>query len=214
MSHLTDEMTNYHILRNSNEVQEDLEAAKRVLSGIVTGDEKIIGGDKGLTENINKFIEANHFNVEKDLDAIVSKLAEDIPISVKTGGVCIKSSRFRPCSIDSRTDEMYCAYNVCPNLFHFFYHCGITWRKCKELKEVIDINQKRGFLKWVYKDTNNLRSIISHQLLPEMDELQVQLKDKGINTIYEKYPDLIDIIENFDEIKKEVTSWLQQTQQK
>ena len=47
-----------------------------------------------------------------------------------------------------------------------------------------------------------------------MDELKVQLKNKGINTIYEKYPDLIDVIENFDEIKKEVTSWLQQTQQK
>ena len=51
MSHLSHATTVFHIHKD-NKVQEDLSAAKRVLTGIVTGDEKIIGGDKGLMQKV------------------------------------------------------------------------------------------------------------------------------------------------------------------
>ena len=174
MSHLTFATTVYHVLVKEQANQNKAEARK-ILKGIVNGQGKILGNDSGITERINKFIADNNFNVEKDIETIVDKLEDDIAIRIKIGGACIKSSHFHDCSRENMSNEFYCAYNVCPNLFSFYYFCGVTWRKCKELKEAIEINEKRGLLKQVFKDKNNLGRIIKTHLIPQMNELEDQV---------------------------------------
>ena len=207
MSHLTDDMVRYHILPQKSP-QEDMEFSLKTLREVTSGKTKILGENKGLSKKINEFIEENHFNVATDLDAICEGLAKKIPIRQKTGGVCIKSSVLRECSLDAKTNEFYCAYGVCQNIVHFYYMADITYRQCKELEETIAINKKRGHLKQVSKETNMLHNIITKRLVPELEDLKAVVERDGINDVYKNHPEVQPIVENMDTIEKEIAIWI------
>ncbi len=208
MSHLTSETTSAYI-RPQNTPQEDMAASIEILKGIVNGDLTPIGTDKKrLINGIQQFINDNHFNIEKDMDAIVNKLSEKIPIRIKAGGACIKSSLFRECSVDAKTNEFYCAYGVCPNLFTFYYTIDVTYEKCKTLQDAIIINENRGCEKQVQKNKNMLKTIAQKQLLPELEELKRLLDEKGRDWILEKHPELFYILNNYSTIIKEASEWI------
>ena len=174
---------------------------------VVSGKTKILGDNKGLSDNINEFINANHFNVATDLDEICKILAKKIPIRQKTGGVCIKSSQLRECSMDAKTNEFYCAYGVCPNIVHFYYYADITYRQCKELQETININRARGHMRQVEKETNMLYNIAKTRLLPELEDLKSVIERDGFESVYEMHPEVQPIVENMDTIEKEAITW-------
>ena len=208
MGHLSHEMQGYYVRPNMKKPQEDMKFSSDVIKNIATGETKLLGGSdpSGLTKQINKFIADNHFNVQKDMNAICAALVKKIPIRQKTGGVCIKSS-MRECHLDNPTNEFYCAYGVCPNLYHFYYMADLSYRQCKELLETISINQKNEFFRQVEKETNMLRTIAKTKLLPELDELRNVIEKKGTEAVMMQYPDLTEIIENFDKIEKEAQRW-------
>lgn len=207
MAHLSSDMEGYYVRPTKKDPQEDMNFSLTTLKKIVTGEIKPLGGDSGLSEKIQKFIEANNYNVKTDLKEICNELAQKIPIRQKTGGVCIKSSMLRECSKDAKTNEFYCAYGVCPNIFHFYYMADVSYRQTKELVETITINQERGLLKQVQKELNMLNTILHSKLLPELDELKSVISEKGALTILKEYPDLKDIIENLEQIDEEVITW-------
>lgn len=206
MSHLSAEMTYYYV-RPKNTVQENLEESTRVLREMVTKEAIPIGAEKGLIDKIDQFIAENNFSIEKDLDAICARLAEEIPIRIKTGGVCIKSSRFRECSKDAKTDDFYCAYNVCPNIYTFYYMADISYAQVKDLVEAININREKGCIKQVQKNVNMVHSIVRNKLEPQVAELKRVINEKGLNYVLEKHPQLIDIIANLDDVQKEISEW-------
>ncbi len=206
MSHLSSEMAYYYV-RPQNTVQENLEESTRILREIVTKEAMLIGADKGLSERIDQFIRSNNLSVEKDLDTIVELLLEEMPIRVKAGGVCIKSSRFRECSKDAKTDEFYCAYSVCPNIYTFYYMVDISYSQIKDLCEAIEINRKRGCIKQVQKNINMVHSIVSNKLEPQVKELKRVIKEKGLNHVLERHPQLISVVMNLDDIQKEIDEW-------
>lgn len=207
MGHLSEDMEGYYV-RNQNKVQEDVEFSKRTIEGIVSGDLKILGTNaEHLTRDIRSFIEKNDFNVEKDLEVIVEKLVESVPIRAKLGGVCIKSSPFRECTKDYQTNELFCAYNVCPNVFHFFYMCELSYRQCKELQETININLHNEHLRQVEKECLILGRIVREKLVPELEELNAQLDKHGVDNVLINYPDLEYIVNNYDEILLEANRW-------
>lgn len=168
-----------------------------------------LGGSYGsdIKKSINEFIEKNNFNVEKDISAIVDAFGEKIIIRGKTGGVCIKTS-LMPCSKDARTNEMFCAYNVCPNLFHFYYMADVTYMDFKTLQDTYSANLKSGKQVAAEKELNKIKDICKRRLLPELEELDNELVRKGQDKIIERYPSLIDIIINKDSIKQEVQLWM------
>lgn len=206
MAHLSSEMQSYYI-RPKNNPQEDMAFSIKTLNDIVSSEVKLLGGSNGLTEKIQVFIDENHYNVEKDLDIICEKLAENIPIRQKTGGVCIKSSILRECSTDAKTNQFYCAYGVCPNIFHFYYMADVSYRQAKELVETIGINKSRGHMRQVQKELNMLQSVITNKLIPELEELNFTINKKGVEKVLIEHPELHKIIENFDTIEQEVSAW-------
>jgi hypothetical protein len=202
-------MQGYYVRPEAGDVQENKDFSLDILRDIVTGDALPLGPDaKGLIEKINEFIVKNKFNIETDLETIVSKLAEDVPIRQKLGGVCIKSSLFRECSIDAETNELYCAYNVCPNVFHFYYMVDLTYQQFTELKKTMDLNEKRGLIKQVKKDKNMLSAITRKRLIPELKELHRMIDKKGIEDVIKRHPDLLYVIENSDKVQEEVEKWI------
>ena len=50
-----------------------------------------------------------------------------------------------------------------------------------------------------------------NKLLPEMDELKNELNKKGRDVLLERHPSLIEIIDNYNEIQKELIKWKQKT---
>lgn len=206
MSHLSAEMSYYYV-RPQNSVQENFEESTRVLREMVSKESIPIGPEKGLIDKIDKFIAENNFSVEKDLEAICAKLAEKIPIRIKSGGVCIKSSRFRECSKDAVTDEFYCAYNVCPNIYTFYYMADISYSQIKNLCEAIKINRERGCIKQVQKNVNMVQSIVRNKLEPQIAELKRVIEEKGLSYVLERHPQMIDIVVNLDSIQKEIEEW-------
>ncbi len=177
----------------------------------MSGEIRLLGGSNGLSQKIQEFVTENNYNVEKDIKTICEKLAAKIPIRQKSGGVCIKSSMLRECSKDAKTNEFYCAYGVCPNIFHFYYMADVSYRQTLELVETIHINKSRGHLRQAQKEINMLNTIITNKLLPELNELKVMIIKKGVLPVLEEHPDLRDIIENLDTIYEEVNTWKSMT---
>ena len=206
MSHLSSEMAFYYV-RPKNSIQENMDASLRVLKEMVTKDAIPIGADKGLVTRIDEFISQNKFSVETDLDTICEKLAKEIPIRVKTGGVCIKSSRFRECSKDSRTDEFYCAYGVCPNIYTFYYMADISYRQIKELSEAIELNRRKGCIKQVQKNTNMMHTILNNKLIPQIEELKRTISEKGLDFVLMNHPHIEMVVYKLDDIEKEIEEW-------
>lgn len=207
MGHLSSEMEGYYV-RPKNQTQENIEFSQKTLSDLITGKLTLLGSNsKDITSKIKDFISNNNFKVQKDLNAIVDSLMGKIPIRQKIGGVCIKASMLRDCSIDAKTNEFYCAYGVCPNVFHFFYNIDISYRKATELLYSIKLNTDNRFKKQAQKDKNMLHTVIIKQLEPELIELKNELKKRSVDEIYIEYPNIVHIVENLDKVKLEVAEW-------
>lgn len=207
MGHLSSEMQGYYV-RPKDQTQENVEFSQKTLSDLITGKLTLLGSSSNdLTSKINDFISDNNFKIEKDLNTIVDTLMGKIPVRQKLGGVCIKASMLRECSIDAKTNEFYCAYGVCPNVFHFFYNIDISYRKANELSQSIKINEANGFKKQVQKEKNMLRTVISKQFESELAELKKELTKRSVEEIFMEYPDIQEVVENLKNIELEVEEW-------
>lgn len=208
MAHIADDMEGYYVRPTIKHPQEDEEFAYKTIENIVTGETKLLTSfDNGLSEKIKEFIDKNNFKIGRDTKAIVEKLAKKIPVRQKSGGVCIKSS-IRECSLDYSTDEFYCAFGVCPNIFHFYYMADFSYQMAKNCEESFLYNKDNGFLKQSQKELHKLKRTVKDRLIPELDELKVVIERKGFDLIIKDYPNLINIMLNLDDIYKEAEKWL------
>jgi len=165
-------------------------------------------GKDNLTLQINQFLKKSNLSVATDLDEIITGLTKKMPIRAKSGGICIKSGPIRECSKSDATDKFYCAYGMCINLFHAFFMIDINYQKYTTLLKTINYNQEKGFKKAVEKETNKLKYIVKKFLIPELEELNKEVKQKGEASVKEKHPQVSPFIDNYENIYKEVTAWL------
>ncbi|WP_342540398.1 tyrosine-type recombinase/integrase [Heyndrickxia sp. FSL K6-6286] len=208
MNHLTKEIT-YGYYRREQDLAKEKEFAESVMKMLVTGESQVMGDGKDtLMLRINEYIEKSKLNVATDLDEIISGLTKKMPIRAKNGGICIKSGPIRECSKSDGTDNMYCAYGMCTNLFHSFFMIDINYEKYTTLLKTIKYNQEKKFKKAVEKETNKLKYIIEKFLIPELEELAKEVKLKGEMTTKEKFPQVSFFIDNYETIYKEVKAWL------
>ncbi len=208
MSHLSEDMAEYYVRRSEYSAKEE-EYANSVLKVIVEEGSKPLGANSdALISKIDEFIKKGKFNVSKDIDTIISELKRRMPIKEKLGGICIKSGPKRDCSKDSATDEFYCAYGVCPNHFHLYTMADITYTRCKAMVKTIEHNENQGFIRQSQKEKNKLVYVAKHSLIPELEQLNKELENKGSQWIKEHHPNLEDIINNMESITKEVNSWI------
>lgn len=207
MSHLSEEMMGYYV-RPKSKKQKDAEFSNKLLKSLVTNETDLLGNDaKQIQSNIQNFINKGHYNVEHDIDAIIESLNGKFIIRAKRGGVCIKTS-IRECSKDARTNEMFCAYNVCPNLFHLYYMADTSYEDFKLTQKTFEENRVNGFKLQASKELNKLKHLCKSRLLPELDDLKQQIQKSGVEGILMNYPSLDKIIMNYDKIMEEITRWM------
>lgn len=208
MNHLEKEIT-LGYQRIEKDLEEEKDFAESVMKMLVTGETEIMGqGKDALMLRINEHIKNSNLNVATDLDEIINDLTKKVPIRAKEGGICIKSGPIRECGKSDATDELYCAYGMCNNLFHSFFLIDINYKKYTTLLMTIKYNQEKGFKKASEKETNKLRWIVEKYLIPELEELEKEVQRKGESEVKEKFPQVSFFIDNYDSIKKEVSAWL------
>ena len=209
MGHLTEYMMGYYV-RPKDTYQEDIAASEKALQQIVgTEDLALLGGVNGaeIKERIKAFIEENHFNVMESPRAVIDAYGDKLIIRGKRGGMCIKTS-IMPCSKDRRTNSLYCAYDICPNLFHFFYNADASYADFRTLQATYAATKERHHTRAAEKELHKLHDLCSKILVPELDELDKEIAKKGVQHIMDNYPTLIPIIENNADIRKEVSAWM------
>jgi integrase len=207
MAHLSKEMASYYI-RPQKDMKKEREYAESIMKTIMTGELTILGEKADtLILKINDYIKKTKLNVEKDLNEIVSKLTKRFPIRAKCGGVCIKSGPIRDCSKSDITDELFCAYGMCPNNFHVYYMVDITYDKYNTLLRTMQYNKECGLLKAFEKEKNKLIWIVNKYLIPELDELRKEIFKKGASEVINEHNQLSWFIDNFNSIYKEVLEW-------
>lgn len=208
MSHLTSSMTAHYIRISENNLKTDTLFAGQIIREITEGEATLTGPNASYIEKkINDFLMANKLNTEKDIDSVIDKLLKEIPIRAKRGGVCIKHS-IRECLNDKATNEVLCAYDVCPNLYHLYYMIPITYLDFKDIRVSYNYNKECGFFRESEKELKKLNYIAKNRLVPQLDDLQKQIADKGLETILSKHPELKQIADNIENIYTEIKQWI------
>ena len=127
MGHLSEAMAGYYA-RPKDTYQEDIKYSEDTIKEIAAENLTPLGGAQNgehLKEKIQEFIKANNFNVYTDIEEIVKAFGSGLVIRGKRGGVCIRANN-EICANDKKTDQVMCAYGICPNLFHFYYMLDVT----------------------------------------------------------------------------------------
>lgn len=209
MGHLSEYMMGYYV-RPKDTYQEDIAYAEKAIREIAGKEDlRLLGGSSpdDLKENIKRFIAEKHIDVMTDTKAVVDAFGDKLIIRGKRGGMCIKTS-IMPCAKDRRTNALYCSYNLCPNLFHFFYMADASYADFKTLQETYRAAKEHGHTREAEKELYKLRDLCGKSLIPELDELQQEIAKKGAGHVIEKYPTLLPIVENLHGIRKEVAEWM------
>lgn len=211
MGHVYEEMRGYYA-RVRDESLKNHEKAEEVIRQICTDGEDVhlLGGDgfgEEIRQRISEFLRKKNVNVYEDFDELVKKLEGYLEIRVKQGGICIKHCRI-PCSEDENTNKILCAFNQCPNLFYTFYMIDSTYLTYTELKRSIEYNASKHYRLFAEKELDKLKKLITNKFRPQLEELESEIERKGVEYIKATYPELLEIIENLDEIKQEVTVWM------
>lgn len=201
MNHLTPEMTDYYIRNEKDEIK----VREDVITDVVTGSYRLIGEDaEDLMERIHEFIDENEFNIQDDLNEIVTQLKGKIPIREKKEGFCIKSSFGRAC----KRNEFSCAFDSCNNFCTSYLFTDITYKRFKNMKMMIEYNRNNGFIKEAEMEEYKMKKMVLSRLSKEIKESEYEMKRQGVEKIIESHPDLEYIVNNIDNIKEEIGLWM------
>ena len=207
MGHLSEYMLGYYV-RPKDTYQENIAYSEKIIKDIAGENLTPIGLMGGeLRENLKLFIEGRNLNVNTDIHAIAEALGPKLVIRGKTGGVCIKTS-LMPCAKDARTNEIMCAYNLCPNLFYFYYMADMSYLDFQTLQATYQENISSGHTRAAQKELNKIKNLLRRKLSPELDELEHELSEKGKDYILIRNPSLSIIIDNLTDIRKEIELWM------
>lgn len=208
MGHLSEYMLGYYV-RPKDTYQENIAYSEKIIREIAGENLTPIGlmGSE-LRENIKLFINERNLDVKTDIRGIMDALGGKIVIRGKTGGVCIKTS-LMPCAKDARTNEIMCAYSLCPNLFHFYYMADLTYLDFKTLQDTYESNRAAGYTRAAQKELHKIKELLRRKLTPELNELDQELLVKGRDHIIIRNPSLSTIVDNLDSIKEEIETWMQ-----
>lgn len=209
MGHLCSDMTANYVNFGDSHLKENVDFSNNVLKTYLSGDAEILGGSgKQLMQRIDEWLIQNEYNIQDDLEEVIIKLGKIVPIRAKHGGMCIKGQKITDaCSVDSKTDEFFCACGICPNICHFYFMLDVTYSDFQAAIKIYEHNMRNGYTRQSEKEKSKIKHLIVNRLVPEVTELEREISKKGLNLVVSRHPELKEIIDNLDEIKLEVQVW-------
>jgi integrase len=207
LGHLSEYMIGYYV-RPKDDSRENAEFAERIVRKITVDKQTPIGHmGKELKDNLMKFIETGHYNVATDTKQILDDLGEKLVIREKGAGLCCIKTSIIPCKNDARTNEVLCAYGMCPNIFHFYDAIDVTYMQFHAIQDAYQENIDNGFERAAQKELNKIKDFIRRRLTPEINELEKVINKIGIEEFCAQHPDLSSIAKTIPQIKEEIRQW-------
>ena len=208
LGHTASQMIDYYG-RDVNPIQENYDFSKEFMKNIIQEQDKLLGPrGKEYEDQIHEILSKIENKIQgKYIDDAVEEVLKQMPIRQKNGGVCIKPAIGRPCSFDSETNDIYCAFGMCPNQIHIYYNLPYYYDVFKNLQLSYNHNLEKGFKNAAEKELNKIYYVILHYLDPEMEELRNKISLHKTSEIIHKHPDMQKFIENIDTYEKEFESW-------
>ena len=210
LKHLSTTMANYYN-RPEDTTPEYVAYAENILETMLVEKVVPIGvAGKAIRENIEKFLDDNDVNAVKDFNEVMKVLGDKVAIRAKTGGFCFKTS-FVPCSQEIGTNKMLCAYNLCPNVYSFYYMLDYTYAQFKAHVEAYEQNYIKGMKNSAQKELVEIKSLILRAFEPQVRQLEEEIRKCGFKAIADRHPNIIDVAANLTEIKKQLSEWKRKT---
>ncbi len=205
MGHL-DENTTISYIRSDQEIERSNNDL--VYRAVLDDGAEFIGKHGSeFQQLVEQFVSNLPGHVKENLDEVVKETSRKYPLRRKVGGVCIRCAKMFPCPTDDETDQIYCAFGVCPNqcvLYFFADQCLDTVRSHMEL---VEINRQRGHTKAARNELRKAHNVIRDALVPELDSLDRQLAARGRDGVLGSFPELEQLIDTLPEVRKEIAEW-------
>lgn len=209
MSHINENTTAGYI-RSDREIER--QNSELVYKTILEDGAQMIGphGNEFMNK-VNAYIETLPEHVKDDMDAVVEAASTAFPLRRKVGGVCIRCGKIVPCKRNDETDQIYCAFGVCPNQCCLYFMAADCLNTVKIHMSLVDANVERNHVKAARNELRKAQNVIRDCLMPELDSLDQQINKLGRDGVLERFPELEEIVNDMDNIRKETEQWLNRT---
>ncbi|AIY81746.1 phage integrase family protein [Clostridium botulinum 202F] len=226
MNHLSEDMTVYY--NKSETFINELEESIKLISDITKDNGHIETNINKIDENlideysdleiikkikkVNEFLEKNNININKDMHKIIKILLKtNTTIEENEFGMCIRSIINGICDRKKYFSSINDNYYVGIQLDNYKFIKN-HYERFVQKKEVIEHNKKIAdkdsrFTNEYQREVKALTYYVDKTLNREVELLEDDIDNHGIENIIERYPDLKNIINNIEEIKKDLSLW-------
>lgn len=227
MNHLSEDMTAYY---NKSEIFiDELKESIKLINDITndkgmleTNADKIDGAfieeankDELLEKikRVNEFLAKNNLNINKDISKITKLLLKtNTTIEENDFGMCIRSIINGICEkkkyFSSLEDNYYIGVQL--DTYKFLNN---HYERFKQKKNVVlhnkQISEKKSqYINEYNREKKALSYYVKKTVSKEIELLEDDIEEFGIDNIIDRYPDLRDIVCNLEEIKGELKLWV------
>lgn len=205
MGHLSEDMTAYYIRSNK---RIDHECSELVYDCIYSDGSKLLGKKADeFVERVDEFIREMSGGTACSTDDAIRMASEEFPLRKKVGGWCCRCGLVVQCPENKVTDEILCAFGLCPNHCHMYFMAAQSYSVAKQLERAASENRSRGHHKAAACEERKLANVTESTLMPELVELGNEIERRGLSDVLSKFPELTDIATRLPEIMEEARSW-------
>ena len=209
MSHIDERITAGYIRSDREIEKQNSDLVYRTV--LADGAEMLGPHGSEFMDKVNAYIETLPEHVKSNMDEVVKAAAKQYPLRRKVGGVCIRCGKIVPCKRNDETDQIYCAFGVCPNQCCLYFMAADCLDTVRSHIELVDANIERNHTKAARNELRKAQNVIRDCLVPELDSLDQQLGKLGRDGVIERFPDLEELVDNIDDVRKETEQWLIRT---
>lgn len=206
MNHISADTTKGYI-HAEEEVNRDFSTA--VHDAIINEGAHLIGPNGAAFEKqVRQYAENLPGDVLADTQSIIEACGKHYPLRRKLGGVCIKCGTVNTCPSNTKTDQVFCAFGVCPNQCTLYFMLDIHLDEARSHMVLVDENKARGHTAAASNELRKAQNVISGIVVPEMKDLCRILLEKGEKYVISRHPHMAGIVKSKDRIEKEIESWM------
>lgn len=207
MGHMSCDMGAYYYRKEDETHKKELKTATTFLKNILANNYEPLGvNGSTIKKDIKAILSRTKYDVYKDIEEMASVIGQRYIIRAKLVGVCVKLAP-TTCATDDVSDKMLCAYGYCKNILHFFYMLDMSYAGFRALIQSYEANVKGNHVNAAQHELKRIHDQIQIRLEPEIRQLEDEMGKKGAEFIIKEHPQLKPIIDDLDEIKKEIQTW-------
>ena len=209
LSHLTTAMTEMYA-RPAGLTEKDSDYVYNVIRSVTVDGAGLIGANgDDVAESIRTFIRENKIKVtDMPIDELRKRFEGYLFLSPKEGGLCcikVGSDKTACNSSDHGIGRISCATGTCSNLYRLYYHLPVSLTDFRLARDAVRDAERQGYVAQADMERAKASRARAYAL-EEITELMKQLASRG-DSVLDEHPELIDIVENLDSVKKELEVW-------